>query len=57
MVQWVKALSAKSEDLSLILGTHTVEGENQLSQIIFGPLRACCGRGTTLRKKISKYMV
>lgn len=34
MVQWVKALAAKSEDPSLIPTTHVVEGEKQLPQVV-----------------------
>lgn len=30
MSQWVKALAAKTADLSLVLGTHTVERKNFL---------------------------
>lgn len=37
VAQWAKAL-----DLSLILGTHTVEGENQL-RVILCQLHVCCG--------------
>ena len=32
--QWVKGLAAKSDDLSSILGTHKVEGESQLLQVV-----------------------
>lgn len=34
MAQWVKALAAETNNLSLILGIHMVETKNQLLQII-----------------------
>lgn len=32
MVQWVMALAADPVNLSLVPGTHTVKGENELTQ-------------------------
>ena len=34
VAQWAKALATKPGDLSLVLGTHTVEGENQLPVVL-----------------------
>lgn len=34
MVQWVEALATKSADLSSILGTCMVKGENRLSKVV-----------------------
>lgn len=33
-LQQIKALAGKSDDLSSILGTHTMEGENELSEVV-----------------------
>lgn len=37
MAQWVKAPIAKPADVSLILGTLRVEGENWLPQVVLCP--------------------
>lgn len=42
MIQLVKALAAKSDDLNLILRTYTVEGENQPLKVIFRPPQVYC---------------
>ena len=34
IAQWGNVLAARSKDLSLIPGTHTVEGENQFLQAV-----------------------
>lgn len=34
MPQWVKAFATKPDDLSLVLRTHMVQGENCLPQIV-----------------------
>lgn len=34
MVQWVKSLVVKTDGLSSIPGTHTLEGENQLLPVV-----------------------
>lgn len=34
MAPWVKALAVKPTDLTSIPGTHTVEGQNQLLQVV-----------------------
>lgn len=33
-LQQIKALAGKSDDLSSILGTHTIEGEHELSEVV-----------------------
>lgn len=33
-LQQIKALAGKSDNLSSILGTHTMEGENELSEVV-----------------------
>lgn len=42
VAQWAKALVTRPGDPSLILGTHTVEGENQLP-VTLCQLHVCCG--------------
>lgn len=37
MTQQVKALSTKSDSLSLVSGTHSVKGEIQSTQVFFCP--------------------
>lgn len=34
MVQWARVAAAKPDDLDLIQETHTVEGENELPQVV-----------------------
>ena len=41
--QQVKVPAARSNELSLIAESHTVEDENQLPHVVFWPLCACCG--------------
>lgn len=38
MAQWLKALAAKPGGLSSSFRTHMVEVENQLPQVVLGPL-------------------
>lgn len=35
VTQWVMALAAKPEDLSSIPGTHMLEGEKEILQVVF----------------------
>lgn len=35
MAQLIKSLAAKPDDVSSNSGTHTVEGENELLQVVF----------------------
>lgn len=41
MAQWVKAIVAKPDDLSLIPGSHLVEEENELIPVSCPPTSAC----------------
>lgn len=41
MVQQGKELAAKRDKVSLTPGTHMVEGENQLQQVVLWPLFSC----------------
>lgn len=34
MIQWVKVLAAKPDNLSLIPGAHLMEGKNQLLMVV-----------------------
>lgn len=42
IVQLVKVLATQLDDLSLILGTHVVEGENRQQQIALRSSHVCC---------------
>lgn len=35
IAKWLNVLAAKPDDLSSVLGTHMVKGENQFPQIVF----------------------
>lgn len=51
MARWVKMLVAKSDKLSLISGSHVVEGKNQFPQVVHWPPHECCGNGSPFQKK------
>jgi hypothetical protein len=41
MAQWIKVLTDKPDDLSLILKADMVQGENELLQVVFGLALVC----------------
>lgn len=51
----VKEFAAKADDLSLILGIHMVERENQLSQV-FSVFQTCTHTHTHLYPYINNYV-
>lgn len=53
MSQWVKALAAKPEELSLIPGTYIVGG-NQLFQVALCPQHAYCAHADAHTRTLNK---
>lgn len=43
IAQWVKVITTKLEDLSLIPGTHKIEGEKGHTQVVLELVQAFCG--------------
>lgn len=54
VAQWVKVLSANTDDLSLTSDSHTVGGENQLYQLPSDFLKGTVVYTHTINKQVSK---
>lgn len=57
MAQLLKVLAAKPDDLSLIPGTHMVEGKNQRPQVVLWPPQVHCGTHTSIHNAHTKQIV